>query len=148
MWIWDFTPDFQRGRRTSSLGLPCARLFSTRYCGSHRPQGEDARRALEHKARCGISQATSGCGDIRKLQGRSDFDPTQSSLFRNWLFSEVWFLEFSRDACLLASGSADCTVRVRRAVGSAVLEAKSLGVVWVVRVQGGPGTHWQLLNTL
>ena len=23
-----------------------------------------------------------------------------------------------------------------------------VGVVWVVRVRGGPGTHWQPLNTL
>ena len=51
----------------------------------------------------------------------------QSSPSRNLPYSKVWFLEFSRDACLLASGSADCTVRVRRAVGSAVLEAKSSG---------------------
>ena len=25
---------------------------------------------------------------------------------------------------------------------------RAVGVVWVVRVRGGPGTHWQPLNTL
>ncbi|CAE7314253.1 unnamed protein product [Symbiodinium natans] len=53
VWIWDFTPDFQRG--------------TVEVTGHQR------------------------------LRGHTE---------------AVWFLEFSRDACLLASGSADCTVRV------------------------------------
>mmetsp|Transcript_748 Transcript_748/g.1391 ORF Transcript_748/g.1391 Transcript_748/m.1391 type:complete len:490 (-) Transcript_748:13-1482(-) len=53
VWIWNFTPDFQRG--------------SADVTGHHRLKGHTA---------------------------------------------AVWFLEFSKDACLLASGSADCTVRV------------------------------------
>ena len=38
-----------------------------------------------------------------------------------------------------------------RMVGGAVRvlgAVRAVGVVWVVRVRGGPGTHWQPLNTL
>ena len=57
MWIWDFTPDFQRGK-VGLLPLKlCARLLLVRYCGSHRPEGGE--REPEHKA-SGFSQATRG----------------------------------------------------------------------------------------
>jgi len=61
VWIWDFTPDFQRG--------------------------------------------TAEVTGHQRLRGHTE---------------AVWFLEFSRDACLLASGSADCTVRVWDASSIAV----------------------------
>ncbi|CAJ1369341.1 unnamed protein product [Effrenium voratum] len=56
-------------------------------------------------------------GQVRIWNFKPDFQQGQADIAGHQKLSSghskaVWFLEFSRDACLLASGSADCTVRV------------------------------------